>query len=234
MRRLTAVFVTTLLLFALLLPAVFAQEAPSIEVSDQDVTDAGTVTVDSVSADAAGWVVIHENACTDDAGTATFGDVIGQTAVDAGDNTDVEVTLDEGVTMTAGDQLCAMLHEDTEPTGEYNFPDGDGPVQDAEGNIVMTSFNVGAAAQEATATPTTEAEADTTPTVEADEGTPTATAEVDDMDEMTPTATAEAPGTLPETGGNSGTPSGLLLAVAALMILLGGGMVMYHLATHRA
>lgn len=199
------------LVLALLTVPAFAQDADAVEVSDQEVTD-GTVTIDSVTTTEAGWLVIHEGSCDD------FGDVVGHAEVQAGDNADVSVPFDEGVEVTEDGQYCAMLHSDTGETGTYEFPDADPPVQDADGNIVMTTFTAQAAEamQEATETPA--AEETETPMAEETE-TP--------MAEETETPTADGtptPETLPETGGtDAGSNVGILVALVGLFILRGVG-----------
>src|SRR5690606_27799110 len=83
--------------------------------------------------DGPGWMVIH----ADEVGGP--GPVIGWTAVEAGENSDVEGELDPtGITET----LHAMLHVDAGVEGEYDFPGDDVPAQDADGNVVMLPFAV--------------------------------------------------------------------------------------------
>jgi hypothetical protein len=119
------------LLFAFV-PAVGAQdETPSVTVEDQAIEN-GQVTVTRVYSDGPGWIVIH----ADDAGSP--GSVIGQTAVEDGENTDVVVEIDNEA---ATETLYAMLHEDTGTEGTYEFPDGDAPVS-VDGEVVVASFTV--------------------------------------------------------------------------------------------
>ncbi len=108
-----------------------ADQTPSVSVSDQALAD-GTVTVDSVTAAEAGWMVIH----ADDDGAP--GPVIGQSVVEAGANENVTVEVDpEAVTST----LYAMLHLDTGAEGEYEFPEADPPVS-VDDEIVVVPFEV--------------------------------------------------------------------------------------------
>lgn len=192
MRRLipaTVVLIIALLAFA---TVAFAQEGPSVTVSDQAVT-AAEVIVDSVVYTDTGWIVIHRDA------DGNPGPVIGQSAIEAGTNEDVTVLLDEDV--EDGEALWAMLHVDAGTEGTYEFPGPDVPVTQ-NGEIVMQQFTVtgGAAAQAAQVTPTV---------------TPAAAAQV------TPTATPTAPTTLPTTGGEGGGfPLVLSLALLALGVLL--------------
>jgi hypothetical protein len=94
-----------------------------VNAADQFV-DGDTVTINSVTAQAAGWLVIH-------AGDASsFGAVLGQTFVEAGTTTDVAVTLAaDGRTPV----LWPMLHVDTGTIGTYEF----GAVQGADGPVVL-------------------------------------------------------------------------------------------------
>jgi predicted lipoprotein with Yx(FWY)xxD motif len=110
-------------------------QQPSITVSDQQVVD-GTVTVDSVTAAEAGWLVIHADA---DGGP---GAVLGHAAVGAGTHQQVAVAIDgSGTTPT----LYAMLHVDTGTAGEYDFPDADPPVK-VNDKVVVKPFQVEMAA----------------------------------------------------------------------------------------
>lgn len=76
-----------------------------------------TITVGSVSADKAGYLVVHEVGRT---GTVP-GAVIGNAPVKAGENTDVKISLD--IEVTPGTKLIVMLHEDT--NGDSKFDPGD-------------------------------------------------------------------------------------------------------------
>jgi len=91
---------------------------PSVTVSDQDASG-GTVTIEKVVADQAGWLVIHITR------NGAPGPVIGQALVAAGSNENVEVTIDLD---QATQQLFAMLHLDVGTEGEYEFPGDDAPV----------------------------------------------------------------------------------------------------------
>lgn len=72
-----------------------------------------TLTVDSVNADADGFIVVHKVA------DGKPGAVIGHSAVTKGENKNVEVKLDEPV--QAGEKLALMLHADTGAMGTYEF-----------------------------------------------------------------------------------------------------------------
>jgi hypothetical protein len=114
------------------LPLIASAQAgdDAVVVSDQS-SDGLTVVVDSVTAAAPGWIVIH----LDNNGAP--GPVIGQSAVDAGENLDVEVELDPA--LDSDTALWAMLHVDEGVAGEYEFPGPDVPVR-ADNMIVMSAF----------------------------------------------------------------------------------------------
>ncbi|MCB9419012.1 MAG: hypothetical protein H6667_04370 [Ardenticatenaceae bacterium] len=105
----------------------------AVTVSDQELTADNTVTIDSVTADVAGWLVVHAQA------DGKPGPILGYAPVQAGDNSDVVVQIDPaGTTET----LYAMLHVDAGTIGEYEFPGDDGPATDAAGSIVTPPFNL--------------------------------------------------------------------------------------------
>lgn len=104
---------------------------PAVMVSDQISTD-GTVMIDSAYSDGFGWIVIHaEN-------DGSFGAVIGQRALNAGLNNNIEVEID---TANATPTLYAMLHSDTGQIGTYEFGTVEGedsPVANDDGVIAPT------------------------------------------------------------------------------------------------
>jgi hypothetical protein len=104
---------------------------PFVTVQDQLADPANEVVIDQVLYSADGWIVIHE-----DNGNAP-GPVIGKSAISAGVNTSVTVTLDRNV--ISGEKLYAMLHSD-DGDGMYEFPGPDAPVMDANGDVVTPSF----------------------------------------------------------------------------------------------
>lgn len=127
-------------------PEPAATEAPTLEapddeatvtnavaVTDQPLTEGNTVTIESVTSDTAGWLVIHAQA------DGAPGPVLGHAPVAAGENSDVVVEIDPaGATET----LYAMLHIDAGTAGEYEFPGDDGPARDADGNVVTPPFMI--------------------------------------------------------------------------------------------
>lgn len=125
---LSRVMLALSLLLVLAAPAL--AQGPAVEASDQE-TDGKTVVVDKVVYDQAGWIVIHVDA------DGKPGPVIGWAAVQAGENTNVEVTLQESLTETT--KLWAMLHTDAGTMGEYEFPGDDVPVK-VDDQIVMQAF----------------------------------------------------------------------------------------------
>jgi len=149
-RALIGLFIALLLVAA---PVVQAQMTPAVEVSDQDIVN-GTVTIDSVVSDGPGWIVIH----ADDNGSP--GVVIGQSAVQDGENMDVEVEIDVDM---ATETLYAMLHIDAGVEGTYEFPGADSPAT-VDGEVVVASFMVTGGLEAAA-----EAEAETEAETEAEQ-----------------------------------------------------------------
>ena len=95
----------------------------------------GTVNIASVATAQNGWIVIHA------AADGSPGPVIGFAAVEAGSNTDVEVTLDGEAT----DVVFPMLHVDTGEAGVYEFGEvegADGPVA-VDGTVAVFPITVG-------------------------------------------------------------------------------------------
>ncbi len=222
-RKLAGVGVALMALLLVLAPMALAQEgtatpeatgtAPtgSVTVSDQEIVD-GTVTVDSVTSSAAGWIVIH----ADQGGGA--GPVIGFAPVQAGDNSNVVVEIDAAL---ATDTLHAMLHTDAGTEGTYEFPGPDAPVT-VDGEVVVEAFQVTGGLQvtpgvTTTATVTATVGATDVPTV-----APTGAATTEVTATVAATSTvAGTPGSLPTTGG-SPTPWALVLLALGGLILLGG------------
>jgi len=104
--------------------------------NDQFVTEDNTVTVASVTAPDAGFVVIHA-----DSGESTPGPVVGFAPVDAGTTTGVTVELDGELT----DVLWPMLHVDTGEEGVYEFGEVegvDGPVSVNNRTAVLPIWTV--------------------------------------------------------------------------------------------
>jgi LPXTG-motif cell wall-anchored protein len=115
-------------------PAAPAGQAPSgsLDASDQPLADGG-VTVAKVNSSVAGWVVVHLNE------NNAPGKVLGQTAVPAGDSSNVVVKLSENVPV--GGKVWPMLHIDAGAAGTYEFPGADVPVKVGD-NIVMKQITI--------------------------------------------------------------------------------------------
>jgi predicted lipoprotein with Yx(FWY)xxD motif len=111
-------------------PRAMPGPTPEVKVSDQAIKD-GRVTIDSVTAAEQGWIVIH----VDQNGGP--GPIIGESAVKAGENSNVQVQIDAS---QATPKLWAMLHVDQGVVGTYEFPGPDAPVKIGD-QIVMTPFN---------------------------------------------------------------------------------------------
>ncbi len=121
------------------------QTDPLVEVSDQTQLNNG-VTIASVKSPENGFIVIHAGSTS-----GTPAEVLGFTPVQAGENTNVMVTLDKSATGTVedGDKLWAMLHYDRGTEGTYEFPGTDIPVT-VNGEVVMQSFVVSGEAPQLT------------------------------------------------------------------------------------
>lgn len=190
MRRLINALGLVVLLTGLIAGAAFAQMSPEVVASDQE-GDGSSVVVEKIVSSGPGFIVIH----VDNAGAP--GDVIGNSPVVDGENSNVSVALDKSV--ENGTVLWAMLHTDAGTAGVYEFPGADGPVSVGDA-IVMQSF---------TFTVTSMMEDDSAVT----------TSETDTM--------GDAPAELPVTGAADGTPFPMWLAFLAAGIgLLGGAVVL--------
>ncbi|MBZ0293212.1 MAG: hypothetical protein K8L99_11660 [Anaerolineae bacterium] len=131
-------FLLVFLLLAVFSLPLYAQDmmTPAVEVSDQVSLD-GTVTVDYAYSEGPGFVVIHV-----DNGEGAPGPVAGHAALSTGANYNVQVDMDTSI---ATPTLFAMLHTDTGEVGTYEFgtvEGADGPVADADGNVITPPFNV--------------------------------------------------------------------------------------------
>jgi hypothetical protein len=109
---------------------VAIRATPSITY--EGVLDGNVLTIAEAVIDAPGWLVIHG----DENGAP--GPVIGYAPLNAGQNTNIVIELDEGgITGT----LFPMLHYDTDGAGEYEF----GTVEGADGPVVVMGEAVTAA-----------------------------------------------------------------------------------------
>lgn len=105
---------------------------PAIDVSDQEISSDGVVSIDSVYTTEPGWVVVH----TSEAGE--IGDVLGYAFVTPGnhDNVVVPIRWRQG-----SDQLHAVLYEDEGEANHLDYPDEDLPVL-VNGEPVVATFAV--------------------------------------------------------------------------------------------
>jgi hypothetical protein len=154
---------------------VYQDEATaSVNVADQSVVD-GAVVVAEVVSPGAGWIVVH----ADEAGAP--GPIIGQTAVEAGANADVSVTIDADA---ATDTLYAMLHEDD---GDGEFDSAKDKSVKVDDKTVVMPFSIAAATEEA-ATEEMATTEEMTSTAEMTATEEAATEEMATTEEMTSTA----------------------------------------------
>ena len=117
--------------------AAFAEAhsaAPAVTASDQDVSG-GTVTAETVSAPANGWLVVHRTG-----EDMKPGPVVGYAPLREGMNEDVVAILQEEV--ASGDMLMLMIHGEDGgmSTGGFEYSLGakeDGPIR-VDGELVMT------------------------------------------------------------------------------------------------
>lgn len=129
-------------------PLTLSIEMPTgmITVSDQTISQ-NMVKIENVNLDQNGWIVVH---ASNEAGDGPqVPEIISQPLlVEAGEQSDLMVELTDVAGLSDGDQLWVMLHTDNGEAGAYEF-DGangfDGPILDAEGNIVMSPIVVSAA-----------------------------------------------------------------------------------------
>ncbi|MCQ0987845.1 DUF7282 domain-containing protein [Jiella marina] len=123
--------------------ATFALGSAAFGASMIDVSGAAiqgdTVTLPAVMADADGYVVIHRMVD----GEPAVPQSIGHTMVPAGESANVAVTVDQP--FVAGENYFAMLHQETNGNGTYDFAEGmtdvDTPVMDG-GQVVGVAFAV--------------------------------------------------------------------------------------------
>ena len=116
-------------------PAVAVEEPavmPSVIVADQSI-EAGTVSIDEVISDGAGWLVIHAQA------DGKPGPILGYSQVSDGVTKNLMVEIDAD---KATETLYAMLHTDAGEAGKWEFPDGpDTPVKVDEKVVTPPPFH---------------------------------------------------------------------------------------------
>ena len=129
-------FTTVSTIFALTVTAQMAagqSMTPSVTAMDQDVSG-GTVTAETVTAAANGWLVVHRT----DADMKP-GRVVGYAPLKEGENSDVTAILQEDV--ASGDMLMLMVHGEDGgmSTGVFEYTLGaseDGPIR-VDDSLVM-------------------------------------------------------------------------------------------------
>lgn len=124
-------------------PSPAAETKSSLTVESQ-VTSRNTITVDNVFLKSDGFAVVHRDNGTN--GPVVPGIISDTANLSAGNNNDVVITLKESI--TDGEKLWVMIHNDDDMDGVYNFPDTrqdgsfiDGPLT-VDGNILMNSINI--------------------------------------------------------------------------------------------
>ena len=105
---------------------------PAIAVDDQPLAEDGALTIASVAVPDSAWLVIHAQH------DGQVGEVLGFTAVTAGQNNDIIVTLDP---LQATPRLVAILHQDAGETDQFEFPGPDDPWLE-DGEAVSVGFSV--------------------------------------------------------------------------------------------
>ncbi len=110
------------ILFAAL-PFAFATFAMADEIMLSPQSAGNSVTVDSVTIENDGWLVIHEIRN----GRPVVPASLGYVAVKAGTTKNVVVSLSKDV--AAGSKVLAMLHTDKGTAGTYEFPGADSPIK---------------------------------------------------------------------------------------------------------
>ncbi len=137
-----------------------------IVVKDQDVTS-GVITIDSVTAAQAGWVVVYKDP------NFSSGDIVGYAPVQQGVNTNVKVTLDakridaNGSRANMVPTLWVRLHVDNGVMGLFewglrNLPYNDAPVVE-NSHSVIAEFGTWASQATASAAPAAPAPAPAQP-----------------------------------------------------------------------
>jgi hypothetical protein len=121
---------------------VSGSAAPAVVAEDQAVED-GTLTISETMTGQIGFVVLHRDTGND---SPVVPASIGRGQVYTGQNTDLDIELNDGETLESGEKVWAMLHIDNGTIGSYDFDGSEGsddpPVFDAMQNIVMVQFTI--------------------------------------------------------------------------------------------
>lgn len=114
-----------------------------LTVSDQSISQ-NTIVVSNVNLDQDGWIVVHAS----EEGNPVVPAIISEPVlVEAGERSDIEVTLNDFSSLSDGAKVWVMLHTDDGEAGVYEF-DGtngfDAPITTEEGEIVMSEIEISA------------------------------------------------------------------------------------------
>lgn len=121
---------------------VIPEPTGSLTVGDQALVN-GMLTVESVTLDRSGWVVVHAD--NGEGGPVVPAIISEPKYLEAGTHTDVEIMLEDSANVEAGDTVWIMLHTDTGTEEVYEFDGQNGfdtPILDESGNVVMTSIQI--------------------------------------------------------------------------------------------
>jgi len=107
----------------------FDLSRPVIVVDDQDVREDGLVTIESVLAPEAGWLLIHAN----EAGE--LGQVLGSAPLQAGRNENIQIHIPW---REATPVLYAVIHQDAGRTQRLDYPGADTPLLVNDEPVIMS------------------------------------------------------------------------------------------------
>ncbi|ADR23624.1 hypothetical protein MATR_25200 [Marivirga tractuosa] len=114
-----------------------------LTVSDQSISQ-NTIVVSSANLEHDSWIVVHAS----EGGSPVVPDIISEPVlVEAGESSDIEITLNDFSSLSDGANVWVMLHTDDGEEGVYEF-DGasglDAPITTEEGEIVMSEITLAA------------------------------------------------------------------------------------------
>jgi hypothetical protein len=114
-----------------------------LTVSDQSISQ-NTIIVSNVNLDQDGWIVVHAS----EQGGPVVPDIISEPVlVEAGESSEIEVTLNDFSSLSDGASVWVMLHTDDGEAGNYEFDGSNGldaPITTEEGEIVMSEITLSA------------------------------------------------------------------------------------------
>lgn len=114
-----------------------------LTVSDQSISQ-NTIIVSNVNLDQDGWIVVHAS----EQGGPVVPDIISEPVlVEAGESSEIEVTLNDFSSLSDGASVWVMLHTDDGEAGTYEFDGSNGldaPITTEEGEIVMSEITLSA------------------------------------------------------------------------------------------